>query len=407
MLSIRFPSVMRKVQELSVGLLPVLVKGDSIPKLIVKISKEAILTAKLRQSFKVHLIPYEIPGVKSVGFLAAFFDDEQHPYTAGGPLIKEFAGRELSKLFLSPQVDVHFFDELGREMLAYRAEFKSTKEHREVLRRAVIPSVHGLNQSAILNEMSDWHMISGPAEDALAINVSFLEPLMPEDIVYFDMRPENHSYHGSPGFSSYTLEREKPGPLQEKEIISLLERTFDSNSIYLGPKKTHDKEEMVDVLVVTDKSVIMIQAKDSQNLEGVLNKTIDKKRSATNKALKKAVAQVRGAIGYLKRAENFFVIMDGEEIEIDVEGKRVYSIVVVKELFDDDYDKYTPPMLDLYRQTGIATIPLSYSELHQYSRFIHGDDAFFAAFTKVFNYGLETGVFPRLRVLPPGSVVNN
>ena len=407
MLSIRFPSVMRKVQELSVGLLPVLVKGDSIPKLIVKISKEAILTAKLRQSFKIHLIPYEIPGVKSVGFLAAFFDDEQHPYTAGGALIKEFAGRELSKLFLSPQVDVHFFDELGREMLAYRAEFKSTKKHRDMLRGAVIPSVHGLNQSAILSEMSDWHMISGPADDEAAISVKFLEPLMPEDIVYFDMRPENHRYHGSDGFSSFTLEREIPGPPQEKEIIALLERTFDSNSIYLAPKRTYDKEEMVDILVVGDESVILIQAKDNQNLEGVLNKTIEKKRTATNKALKKAIAQVKGAIGYLKRSDDFVVLMDGKEVEIVLQGKRVYSVIVVKELFDDDYDEYTPPMLELYHQTGIACIPLSYSELHQYCQYIHGDAAFFEAFMKVFNHGLETGMFPRLRVLPPGSVVNN
>lgn len=407
MLSILHPSVMRKVHELSVGLLPVLVKGDSIPKLIVKVSKEVILTAKIRQSFKVHLIPYEIPGVKSVGFLAAFFDDERHPYTTGGALIKELAGRELSKLFLSPQVDVHFFDELGREMLAYRAAFKSTKKHRDMLRGAVIPSVQGLNQSAILKEMSDWHMISDPAQDEAAISVNFLEPLMPEDIIYFDMRPENHSYHGSPEFSSFTLEREIPGPPQEQEIIALLERTFDSNSIYLAPKRTYDKEEMVDILVATNESVILIQAKDSQNLEGVLNKTILKKRSATNKALKKAVAQVKGAIGYLRRSEKFVILMGGEEVEIDLLGKKIYSIVVIKELFDDDYDEYTPPMLELYRHTGIACIPLSYSELHQYSRFIHGDAAFFEAFMKVFSHGLETGVFPRLRVLPPGSIVNN
>ena len=407
MLSILHPSIMSKINSLSVGLLPILVRGDSIPKLIVKTSKEVILTAKVRQSFLIHLIPYEISGVKSIGFLASFFDDSRHPYTTGGALIKEHAGRELSKLFQSPQVDVHFFDELGREMLAYRAEFKSTKMHRDMLRGAIIPSVYGLNQSAIIKELSDWHMISNPSDDASAISVKFLEPLMPEDILYVDMRPENHRYHGSPSYSSFALERDEPGPSQEKEIIALLERIFDSENIYLGPKRTYDKEEFVDVLVVTDNSVVLIQAKDSQNLEVILNKTLEKKRTATNKALKKAIAQVKGAIGYLRRSSPLVVIVGEEEVEINIEGKRVYSVVIVKELFDDDYDEYTPPMIDLYCRTGIACIPLSYGELHQYSSYINKDEVFFDALMKVFNHGLETGVFPRLRILPAGSVVNN
>ncbi|WP_019409493.1 hypothetical protein [Pseudomonas psychrophila] len=407
MLSISHPSVMRKVNEILIGLFPVTVKGDYIPKLIVKASKETILTAKVRREFLIHLAPYEVGQLKSVGFIATFFDDQNHPLTVAGALIKEFSGRELSKLFISPQVDVHFFDELGRELLAYRAEFSSTKAHREMLRRAVVPSFQGLNQSAILTQLTEWFMLSTPEDDCRAIKVSLTEPLMLEDIVYIDMRPENHSYHGSPGYSMFTLEREVPGPAQEKEIIALLERTFDSESIYLGPKRTYDKEEVVDVLVVTDESVILIQAKDSQNLESTINKTLEKKRSATNKALKKAVGQVKGAIGYIRKYSPFVVIMDGAEVEISLEGKKIYSLVVMKELFDDEYRDYTNLMLELFKQTGISCIPLSYGELHQYSRFIHGDKAFFEAFTRVFNHGLESGEFPRLRVLPPGSIVND
>lgn len=406
MLSIMHPSVMRKVHELSIGLLPVIIKADSIPKLIVKVSKEAILTAKVRKGFLIYLIPYEVLGVKSVGFLAAFFDDQHHPYTASGALIKELSGRELSKLFVAPVVDVHFFDELGREMLAYRADFKSTKKHRDMLRGAVIPSIHGLNQGAVLDQINDWYKLSSLEDDASAIKVTFVEPIMPEDIVYFDLRHDVNSYHGSPGFSEAPLEREIPGPPQEKEIIALLQRTFDSNEIYLAPKRTDDKREVVDILVVTDQSVILIQAKDNQNLESILNKTIEKKRMATNKALKKGLVQIGGGITYLKKSSLLVFLMGGEEVEIDLTGKRIYSIVIVKELFIDDYDVYTPPMLELYEKSGVPCIPLSYSELHQYTRFIQGDQPFFEAFIKVFNHGLETGMFPRLRVLPPGSIVN-
>lgn len=405
MLSIRYPSVMHTVKELPIGLWPITIKADSVPKLIVKTSKEAILTAKVRQGFLIYLIPYELENFKSLGFLASFFDDPRHPYTTGGGLIKELSGRELSKLFLSPKVDVHFFDEVGREMLSYRATFKTDKSHRDALRSAVFPSAVNLNQAQILHSLTEWFKLSGPMDDQRAINVSFDEPLMPEDIIYFDMRPENHRYHGSPGFSSFTLEREVPGLPQELEIISLLERTFSSDCIYLAPKRTYDKEEMVDILVVTEKSVLLIQAKDNQNLESTVNQTIERKKSAAAKALKSGVAQVKGAISYLRRSTPFVVIINDEEIEVDVEGKAVYGLVVVKELFDDSYDSYTPQMIELYKKTQVPCIPLSYGELHNYTRFIQGDDEFFKAFMKVFEHGVDTGAFLRLRVHPKGTVI--
>ncbi|AXA54720.1 hypothetical protein ACNT2N_14305 [Pseudomonas thivervalensis] len=403
MLSILHPSVMRKVHELSIGLLPITIKGDSIPKLIVKTSKEAILTAKVRQGFLIYLIPYEIPGVRSLAFLAAFFDDERHPYTSGGALIKELRAKEFSLLFQAPIVDVHFFDELGREMLAYRTTFHSTKRHKDMLRGAIVPSIEGLNQSLILDRITEWFRFSSQADDASAIKVTFTESLMPDDIIYFDMRPDAHDYHGSPGFSSAPLERSEPGPFQEKEIVALLQRTFKSKEIYLAPLRVNDKEEVVDVLVVTARSVILIQAKDNQNLESTLNKTIEKKRNATKKSLKGGLGQVKGAIGYLKRTVPFVFLIDGKEIEVDLTGKRIYALLILRELFDDDYDEYTPPMLELYKATGVACIPLSYTELHQYTRFIEGDEHFYDAFNKVFSHGLETGMFPRLRVHPPGT----
>jgi hypothetical protein len=78
----------------------------------------------------------------------------------------------------------------------------------------------------------------------------------------------------------------------------------------------------------------------------------------------------------------------------------------MKELFDDSYDEYTPLLMSVYEATEVPTITLSYSELHQYTRFLSGDDAFLEAFMKVFNWGHKTGTFPRLRVMAPGSVVN-
>jgi hypothetical protein len=81
----------------------------------------------------------------------------------------------------------------------------------------------------------------------------------------------------------------------------------------------------------------------------------------------------------------------------------LHSVFAAAELFNDDYDEYTPPMIELYGKTSVPCIPLSYSELHKYTRHLKGDEAFFEAFLKVFLHGLESGMFPRLRLHPPGS----
>ncbi|MEX5629009.1 hypothetical protein [Pseudomonas marginalis] len=406
MLSILYPEIMNLVNRLPVGLLPVTVKADSVPKLIVKASKELILTAKLRRGFSIHLIPYEIPGVKSIGFLAAFYDDPVHPYTTGGALIKELSGRDFAKLFLSRQVDVHFFDELGREMLAYRAEFKSTKKHRDMLRSAVIPSAAGLNQSAVISALTDWFRLSTEQDDKDAIKVIFKEALIPEDIVHVDMRNDTHRYQGAPLVSTIPLERPEPGEFQEKEIIALLQRVFRPEQIYLAPKRTYDREEVADVLVVTDKYVVVIQAKDSPNIERIVNNGIERKRKTSFKALVAAAGQVKGAIAYIRRPPSFAFLMGADEVKVDLAGKELYSLVVIKELFDVDYGGYSPAVLDVFAKTGIACIPLSYGELHQYTSHIHNEDEFFNAFMKVFEHGLEKGKFPRQIVLPAGSVVS-
>lgn len=406
MLSILYPKVPWIVRQLTIGLMPFTAKADSIPKLIVKATKETILAAKVRKSFSIYIIPYDVDGFQSLGFLAAFFDDGQHPLVVGGAFIKQFHARELAKLFLSPQVDVHFFDELGRELLGYRAEFKSTKKHRDMLVRAIFPRLEDIHQGRVMNAISDWFQCSGPKDDAEAIKVSLEYSVIPEDMIIIDMLPENHAFHGSKGYSFVTLEREEPGSFQEKEIVDLLQRTFKDNDVYLSPLRTYDNEEMADILVISESSILIVQAKDSPNVERIINNTIDRKRKTTNGALKKGLSQVKGAISYIKRTSPMKIKLNEKEVDVSWEGKKLYALIVVKELFSDDYDQYTPPMLEVYEATGVPCITLSYNELHQYTRHLKGEVAFMEAFMKVFNHGLETGMFPRLRVHAPGAMGN-
>ena len=45
-------------------------------------------------------------------------------------------------------------------------------------------------------------------------------------------------------------------------------------------------------------------------------------------------------------------------------------------------------------------LALSFGELHQWTLHLKGDDAFLSAFHRVFDHGVETGIFPQLRVIP-------
>lgn len=401
MFTIRYPSLMWMVRELAGGMFPIWLKDDPIPKMVIKASKETILTAKMNRGFAIYLVPYSLGGADSYGFVVAFFDDEIHPITLIGAIIQEFSGEGVRQLLLSESVEVYFFDELNREMLGYRSKLAVSDAYKTALVNAEFPSLEGLDQSKILNLIADRFSNSGPAEDTGAIAVTFEDSLFPENYVFLDLREENHSYKGTPGYSHTFLERPEPGEFQERDVINLLQRTFPPSSIYLAPLRVHDKEEVVDVMVVTEESVLLIQAKDSPNIERVLSNSLARKKATTHGALKKAISQARGAIGYMRRKSPMSVIMDGVEVEINYEGKQVYSLLIIKELFLDEYAAYTSPMLKLSKDTGVPCIALSYSELHQYTTHLIGDQAFFEAFMRVFNYGVEHGEFPRLRLHHP------
>jgi len=401
MFSLLYPEAMFLVRDLSIGLMPIWLKDDPIPKIIVKASKETILAAKMCQGFSIYLVPYTVENIQSHGFIAAFFDDADEPLTVGGAIIKELGAEGFRKAFLSEIVDVHFFDELNREMLGYRARATISKEYSVVLAKEIFPSLSGLSQGVVLECISAWFGLRNARDDAKAIAIKFEEGLVPDNIAYIDATLESNAFHGGDGVTNTHLRREEPGKFQEIDIIHLLQRVFDSRDIYWSPLRIYDREEVADIIVSTDRSILIIQAKDSPNIERILQTPIERKRKKAVSSIEAAVRQARGAIGYLKKQSPMPVIINENEINIHWMGKNIYSLLIVKELFDDNYDAYTTPMLKLSKDTGIPCIALSYSELHQYTAHLRGDDAFFEAYTRVFTHGYETGMFPRLRLHHP------
>jgi hypothetical protein len=403
MFSLLYPEAMFLVRDLAIGLIPIWLRDDPIPKIIVKASKETILAAKMCQGFSIYLIPYAVDEIQSHGFIAAFFDNEDEPLTAGGAIMKELGAEEFRKAFLSEVIDVHFFDELNREMLGYRARTTISKEYREILTEERFPSLEGLNQGAVVDRLVHWFGLRNSEDDAKAIVVKFENSLIPENIAYIDATLESNAFHGGSGVTSTHLERQEPGKFQEIDIIHLLQRTFAPQHIFWAPLRVRDREEIADIIVSTEKSILIIQAKDSPNIERILKASIDRKRKKAVSSIENAIKQARGAIGYLRKQSPMPAIINGDEIILQWEEKDIYSLLIVKELFDDDYDVYTPPMLKLAHDTGIPCIALSYSGLHQYTNHLRGDDAFFGAYMRVFMQGYETGVFPRLRLRHPND----
>jgi hypothetical protein len=165
----------------------------------------------------------------------------------------------------------------------------------------------------------------------------------------------------------------------------------------MNPLRITDNEEIADLLLITDSEIIILQAKDSPNTEAVLRNTIQRKKLTARKALTKAINQTKGAVRYLRSMSPLKITVSGELVEIDITNNRLRALIVLKELFNDEYSIYSPPILDLSRETGVPCIALEYGELDMYTR-MSSESKFFEAFDLVSSHGLKTGEFPKLRI---------
>ena len=194
------------------------------------------------------------------------------------------------------------------------------------------------------------------------------------------------------------LEREEPGSYQEEDIIRCLLLVFQPNDIYLNPKRVYDNEEMCDILVITGKRLLIIQAKDSPNIERISRQKLSRKRSNVLSALRKATEQVKGAVGYYRRLSGRLDFIINDEIHsVDTNSLSVMTLIVVKELFSDQYLEFSSILLDVYRNRDAPCIALDYHEFYQFCFHLHNEEDFFNAYNIVMTRAVETGVYPRLR----------
>jgi hypothetical protein len=398
MLSPFYAAKLRSMLSFPIGLNLVTFEGRPRPVLLVKAPKEAILAAKLHRQFKIYIVPMVSKHDRTACLVTTFFDDPDAPLALTTPLFNDENSRKLWD-GLSSEFDVHFFNELNHELLAYTTHVSIPKAARDLLDTTELQPFNLGLAKQMLELASQFMGLRDSTDDADALKVELIEPIFPEEMFFLDARRHQNAHQASPGFRHTTLERDEPGQLQELDIIGLLGRVFPPDQIYHGPLRITDGEEIADVVVVTDTRVLFVQAKDSPNNSQILGNTLQRKRATSIKRLAKAAGQARGAVRYARSdATVLRMHVSGVDISIPLRERSLFSLIVVKELFNDSVEEYDPLLLELSQATSVPCVALDYPELSQYTAHLHGEAEFFGALEQVYQFAITSGTFPRLRL---------
>ena len=137
----------------------------------------------------------------------------------------------------------------------------------------------------MLHLVAMWFGSRTREDDDEAITVRLVKNPYGESLAFQDVRFPLHQHHGAKGFSTSLLEREEPGSFQEEDIIKCLSMCFPQDHIYHSPLRTTDKEEICDVMVINDDRVLIIQAKDSPNIERIVQGSPPLSRTLTRRPI--------------------------------------------------------------------------------------------------------------------------
>lgn len=378
--------------------------------MLVKAPKEAILTARLNQQIKIYLVPDERVTNGSFGFITAFFDDHDEPLVIFTPL---YAGdallTDLTAALTQTSFDLYFFDEHDREIMGVHAHVKNVERFREVLDITRFPSFNRSEVAPTLKAMEDWFGRRTSDDDSRAFIVEFETALYPDDLMIIDARPEAYDYRGSNGNVAVTsLERDEPGPFQERDIVFLLQRAFSGDSVFLNPFRTDTDTELTDVLCHTDEVMVLVQAKDSPNNKATLRRSIDRKRAVIRAHIEKGARQLRGALSYVTNRDELNIKTSNGTHALAVDGRVICGIVIVREMFDDDYGPCSAPVLTVARDCEVPCVLMDYTALHVMTLHLRDPARLVGAFYQMFEVALKNGEYPKPRFLgSPTSVAGD
>lgn len=400
--SIRHPEAPQILSKLTYGLQPVRERASGIFSLLIKTNKEAILAAKLNREVKFYVVPDLRNEEKLLGIITAFFDDHDEPMVIRTPLYFDDAlGHDLAAFIAQGEADIYFFDEHDRELLGARVKFENFTDFKESWAPGRLWELQGDCVPGDLSAMETWFGLRSAEDDAGALTARFVEDLYPPDFLFTDIRPQVHDFEGGVRIGVPSLEREEPGPEQERDIARLMRRVFPGPGVFLNPSRADDGKELCDILCVSDDHILAVQAKDSPNTEKTMRRTLDRKRTTTRKHIEKGAGQLRGVLQHIATNDILAISIEGALRSIRVDQRQVHGVVVVRELFDDDLIASSKPVLAAAQACGIATTLLEYGALHQMALRLRSPDRLIEGLRELFIAASEHGQYPRPRFLHP------
>ena len=397
LLTLKYPELVQDLVQYPGGLFPVQRLDGQPNVLMVKCPKEMILAARMLRELKFYLIPLDADAVSTYGLVTAFFDDFDEPLVIRTPLLDDEMGTAIVDLLCSPTFDIHFFDEHNRELLAYRVNNRTADRatsNRDKLRLA--PSTY-IPSPRIDDQMSKRFSGRSPEDDDNALVVAFVEELFPPDVVIWDARPEDNAYQGRKHDMFTALERKNAGLFSELDIVKYLHRVFPGDQIFLNPLRADNCEEFVDVMVVTPARLLLIQAKDSPNTEEILRRPIERKISTVLRHLRKATSQLRGSISYVESNDPVVVQCGDASHTIAAGNLEVIALVIVKELFPNEYRSYSQLAFEVFDETGVPCLIQDYSQFHDLTHHRRTEPGFFNTLDETMAFALYHDEFPRNR----------
>ena len=377
------------LDDLKFGLLPLRDAASSRVILIAKTTREIAAIARLRKYFRFYLVPLRAGDVDTFGLISAFFDDHDEPLCIRTPLFDDELVYGFVQVLSSDSFDIHFFDEHNRELIAFRATNPDAARFRHFL--DTIRFVPGTLEFArqFDNDMILWFRDRSTAEDDASLRINLVETLPPDNLS--------------------EQSQISPGDLNERDIEMCLLRAFSYDRVYRNPVRADDGREFVDVLVATNRTVLLIQAKGSPVTEEAIVRTIDRRQATTDKHVRKAAAQLKGSINHLRSGSSIDIITDGQPCELDMSGREVFGLVIVKELFDPERSACSQPVLSVFEETDVPCLLLDYMDLQELTYFRPTEESLVGTLKQTFAVAREHGSFPRLRfgLVEDGPIVHS
>ncbi len=398
MISISHPHIVNLYRTMSYGLIPIYLPDEKRAALLIKVTKEGILTARNNNEFKI----YPIKDVKDpsvyLGLVTAFFDDHDEPLTITTPMFEgDSFLQEILAVLSQPEFDLYFFDEHHRELLGVKA---LNKDYLIISQSLEAAKLHKFNQSEVLSfweALTEVFVTRNEVDDQNAYTIKLGERLYPDDFMHMDLTQTSNGFKDEKSSINITsLIREgDPGPMQERDIALLMARVFKKQSIFLNPFRPDTEREIADVLIEGEHSLLFIQAKDSPNTDDMLRRNIDRKMATIRGHIQKATNQIRGAMNYARENQGVTIKLSEEVITIPLNGRQIVGLIIVKEMFDYDYVECSVPILKEIRALELPIALLDYSQLHVLSQNLRDETSFINALFLLVDEALKHEQFPK------------